>query len=163
MPKTTTETVEDLQRQADRAAADHAAARAKLEQLTQAARQRRDAALAEYDRRRLAEYDANALEVEHKAAYDRLREALAGDPAFAAFVEYLAAGMRRQRRWMEAQGDASRVGAPDPGPNPGAFGSADWGMLGPLIERLANDRIASEEDARYGAREAAGDAAARAA
>jgi hypothetical protein len=84
-------------------------------------REEHQARLETFDRRFLESYDPDALQGEVQEARELLRQAVAADPVFSAWINYRAAHMRTQRLALEAQSIADdlgierRFGIPGPG------------------------------------------------
>jgi hypothetical protein len=160
---TPTPDLADLERQAAEAEALAAAARQQIDEHHARVAAAREAAERDYDQRRLDAYDQAALDTAVDTARARLRDAVAADPVYRAYVDLLAAEIARKWEWHEISAIAKRLGARFPGSHiePGYAGT---GPLDDLAKRIADDlareRDSARQDALAAARQAAADKAA---
>jgi hypothetical protein len=154
-----------IQRQAAAAEEEAAAAAAKAAESTERADElraqiarERTARLEEWDKRFLEQYDDHELARLESDAYAELREAIAADPVFTAFVKFRIARMRRWHRAHRAGGIAEASGRKRPIVPAAEVGRyidvVAGGDRGGLLEELANARALDEEEELAAEREA---------
>lgn len=153
-------TIDELEATAAQAAAQAAAARRIIEERQEAAWRRREAAIEEWDRRHLAEWDDAALAAEEAAARDAFVSAVDADPVLSAWVHYRAVRRRRMDLLGEMQSIVNRYGINRRLPNIGSGEEKIDAALQSTLDRLAAALAGDAQDARFAAREAAGDKAA---
>lgn len=150
----------ELEAQAAEAEAKLAVIRQAREEERRETQARRQAALEEWDRGWLADWDDSALEAEERAARHAFVLAVAEDPVFSAWARFRGVRRLRQVRAGEAENIATRLGVRRTIRVPGMGEEDVVRALLDAMEQLALIAAEDDTDARAAERDAAGEAAA---
>ncbi|MGI8994180.1 MAG: hypothetical protein ACR2FP_07725 [Nocardioidaceae bacterium] len=156
---TTDSSLTKLEAQARAAEAKAARARADAERAAAVEAERREARLVEYDQASLAAFDPAKLEADWRQAEADLHQAIRSSTVGQAWINFMAAAMRRNYLHEEARGTAARLGVPTQVHQVSPGGAPDFFEVARILSDEASHAAYDQNVRRGEDRQAYGEAA----